>query len=46
MPQELDLLAGDSIAEEQGDGSSLGGDKGVDKTGSAGARKGANGVTN
>ena len=25
MPQELDLLAGGSIAEEQGDGSSLGG---------------------
>jgi hypothetical protein len=41
MPQELDLSAGGSIAEEQGDGSSLGGDKG-----SAGAREGVNGVTN
>jgi hypothetical protein len=42
MPQELDLLAGGSIVEEQGDESSLGGE-GVDK-GSAGAR-GINGVT-
>jgi len=44
MPQEIDLSAGGSIAGEQGDGSSLGG-KGVDKTGSAGARKGVNGIT-
>jgi hypothetical protein len=42
MPQEIDLLAGGSIAGEQGNGSFLGG-KGVDK-GSAGAR-GINGVT-
>jgi hypothetical protein len=42
--QEFDSSAGGSIVGKQGDGSSLGG-KGVDETGSAGARKGVNGVT-
>jgi len=42
--QEFDSSAAVSIAGEQGDGSSLGG-KGVDKTGSAGAREGVNGLT-